>query len=283
MLRYQVSDDATKVAYKAALIIRDKITENNRLGKSTVLGLATGSTPLPLYIELIRLHKEEKLDFSTVVTFNLDEYVGLSPTHHQSYHYFMHENFFKHVNIPQKNIHLLDGTLTHPDTIRAHLSTYEKKIVAAGGIDIQILGIGSNGHIAFNEPGSHSDSRTRIVDLDHKTRQDNARFFNQGEEVPTHAMTMGIGTILEAKQCLILATGKQKAEIVAKTLKCLKPVQDIPATLLHNHHNTIFLLDRGASTVLLNSQYNTQRLFTRPAVAFAHATHAEPERLRAML
>src|SRR5918992_191076 len=169
---------------------------------NAVLGMATGSTPLGLYQELVRLHKRGELDFSHVTTFNLDEYVGLPITHPQSYHQFMHENFFRHVNIPAQNIHIPSGTTTNYPAFGAW---YEQRIRDAGGIDLQILGIGSDGHIAFNEPGSSLSSRTRLKTLAPSTITDNARFFNSKDEVPIYAITMGVGTILEARQIVMLA------------------------------------------------------------------------------
>ncbi len=160
-----------------------------------VLGMATGSTPLGVYQELVRLHREEGLDFSQVRTFNLDEYVGLPIDHPQSYHYFMHENLFKHINIPPQNIHIPSGTTGN---YRAFCEWYEQQIKACGGIDLQILGIGSDGHIAFNEPTSSLGSRTRLKTLAEPTIVDNARFFEKREDVPIYAITMGVGTILEA-------------------------------------------------------------------------------------
>jgi len=162
---------------------------------NAVLGMATGSSPLGLYRELVRLHKEEGLDFSQVTTFNLDEYVGLPVTHEQSYHYFMHENFFKHVNIPTANIHIPSGTTQN---YPAFCEWFENRIEECGGIDVQILGIGSDGHIAFNEPTSSLSSRTRLKTLARQTIEDNARFFDKIEDVPIYAITMGVGTIMEA-------------------------------------------------------------------------------------
>lgn len=264
MLRCKIKDDETGVAKSAAHIIQETIRQNNRLGKPTVLGLATGSTPLPLYKELIRLHQEEGLDFSRVITFNLDEYQGLPPNHPQSYHYYMHENFFKHVNIQKENIHLLDGTLTQPEAVHEHLLDYEMKIKKVGGIDIQVLGLGGNGHIAFNEPGSAFNSKTRVVNLDQKTRADNARFFSNLSEVPTQALTRGIGPILEAKQCLLLATGLQKAEIVKRVLNTRKATETIPATVLHQHSNTVLLLiDRFAAREFEKEWRTKALLFAR--------------------
>src|SRR5216110_1763860 len=178
---------------------------------NAVLGMATGSTPLGLYQELVRLHQKEQLDFSRVTTFNLDEYVGLPGNHPQSYHYFMHEHFFRHVNIPPHNINIPSGTTSN---YPAFCEWYEKRITDCGGIDLQILGIGSDGHIAFNEPGSSLSSRTRLKTLAKQTIDDNARFFDKPQEVPIYAITMGVGTILEARQILLQANGVNKADAV---------------------------------------------------------------------
>src|SRR5208283_3036889 len=186
------------------------------LKPNAVLGMATGSTPLGLYKELVRMHREEGLDFSQVTTFNLDEYVGLPQQHEQSYHCFMHENFFKHVNIPKQNVYIPSGTTgNHP----AFSQWYEQRIHDCGGIDLQILGIGSDGHIAFNEPSSSLGSRTRIKTLAKQTIDDNARFFDSPDQVPIYAITMGVGTILEARKVLLLANGSKKAAAVAATIE----------------------------------------------------------------
>src|SRR3954463_7165974 len=179
---------------------------------NAVLGMATGSTPLGLYQELVRLHKKGELDFSHVTTFNLDEYVGLPITHPQSYHHFMHEHLFRHINIPPQNIHIPSGTTTN---YRAFCEWYETRIKECGGIDLQILGIGTDGHIGFNEPGSSLTSRTRIKTLTRQTRLDNARFFgNVLDAVPTHCLTQGLATIMSARHVLLVATGPGKAEAV---------------------------------------------------------------------
>lgn len=211
-----------------------------------VLGLATGSTPLGLYNELIRMHKEENLDFSRVTTFNLDEYVGLAPEHPQSYHYFMQENFFKHINIKPENIHIPDGMARDIDR---ECKTYELAIARAGGIDLQILGIGANGHIAFNEPLSSLGSRTRIKTLTEKTRRDNARFFNSLDEVPKYAITMGVGTIMEARSVILLASGKSKAEAIKKTVE--GPITAmVPATMVQMHPHATLIIDEEAASLL---------------------------------
>ena len=211
-----------------------------------VLGLATGSTPLGLYKELIRMHKEEGLDFSRVSTFNLDEYVGLPPEHSQSYYYFMQENLFKHININQNSIHIPNGMA---DDIEQECNIYEEAITRAGGIDLQILGIGANGHIAFNEPLSSLGSRTRIKTLTEKTRQDNARFFESMDEVPKYAITMGVGTIMDARDIIMLANGKNKAEAISKTVE--GPITAmVPATMVQIHPQTTLIVDLDAASRL---------------------------------
>ncbi len=232
-------DDMSKEAAKiVAALVRRK--------PDCVLGLATGSTPLGLYKELIRMHKEEGLDFSKVTTFNLDEYVGLPPEHDQSYHYFMWENLFKHINIDPSRVHVPHGMA---DDVEEHCRWYEERIKKAGGIDLQVLGIGANGHIAFNEPGSSLGSRTRIKTLTEKTRQDNARFFKSIDEVPKYAITMGIGTIMEARQLLLLASGKNKAHAIKITVE--GPITAmVPATIVQMHPKATIIVDKEAAAEL---------------------------------
>lgn len=231
----QMSIEAAK---QVASLIRKK--------PDCVIGFATGSTPLGLYKELIRMHNEEGLDFSKVVSFNLDEYVGLPPTHPESYHYFMWENLFKHININPSNVHIPMGMA---EDIDAFCEWYEEKIIEHGGIDLQILGIGSNGHIAFNEPGSSLGSRTRIKTLDEKTRKDNARFFNSMDEVPKYAITMGVGTIMEAKRLLLLANGIKKAEAIKQTVE--GPIMaKYPATIVQLHRYATVIVDKEAASKL---------------------------------
>ncbi len=218
---------------------------------NAVLGMATGSTPLGLYQELVRMYARRELDFSHVTTFNLDEYVGLPVSHPQSYHHFMHEHFFRHVNIPPQNVHIPSGTTTN---YAAFCDWYEQRIREAGGIDLQILGIGSDGHIAFNEPGSSLSSRTRLKTLAKSTIDDNARFFKERDEVPIYAITMGVGTILEARRVLLLATGKNKAGAVAAAVE--GPVTAmITASALQMHPNTQVLLDEEAASSLKMRDY----------------------------
>ena len=211
-----------------------------------VLGLATGSTPVGTYRELIRLHREEGLDFSQVVTFNLDEYVGLRPDHDQSYRHFMNEQLFNHININPGNTYVPDGMAKD---LGAFCEWYEQKMVEHGGIDIQVLGIGSNGHIAFNEPGSSLGSRTRVKTLTDQTRQDNARFFSTMDEVPRYAITMGIGTIMEARRVIMLANGEGKADVIAKTIE--GPITAmVPSTIVQMHRDATIIMDREAASCL---------------------------------
>ncbi len=218
---------------------------------NAVLGLATGSTPLGLYRELVRMHKEEGLNFSQVTTFNLDEYVGLKKDHPQSYHYFMEENLFKHINIPPQNIYVPSGTT---DNYEAFCKWYEQRIADCGGIDLQVLGIGADGHIAFNEPTSSLGSRTRIKTLTRQTIEDNARFFDRPEDVPVYAITMGVGTILEARKIMLLANGENKAEAIAAAIE--GPVTSMcSASALQLHRDTIFFLDRAAAGKLRMIDY----------------------------
>lgn len=216
-----------------------------------VIGFATGSTPLGLYKELIRLYKEEGLDFSKVTTFNLDEYVGLQPEHDQSYHYFMWENLFKHINVDPRYVHIPHGMA---NDVEDFCEWYEERIKAFGGIDLQILGIGANGHIAFNEPGSSLGSRTRIKTLDELTKRDNARFFENQEEVPKYAITMGVGTIMDAKSLLLLASGPGKAEAIHATVE--GPITALyPATIVQMHRKATIICDDAAAEKL-SRQYS---------------------------
>ncbi|MCG3155323.1 MAG: Glucosamine-6-phosphate deaminase 1 [bacterium] len=211
-----------------------------------VLGFATGGTPLGMYKELIRLHQYEGLDFSKVTTFNLDEYVGLPPEHDQSYHYFMWENLFKHINVDRRYVHLPMGMA---QDVAAHCEWYEERIKKAGGIDLQILGIGANGHIAFNEPGSSLGSRTRIKTLTGTTREANARFFKTPDEVPKFAITMGVGTIMDAKQLLLLASGEGKANAIAATCEGALTAA-CPASIVQLHRYAFVIVDQAAASKL---------------------------------
>jgi len=233
------------VATEIARIIRAKAAE----GKNAVLGLATGHTPINIYRELIRLHREEKLDFSNVVTFNLDEYWPISHATFQSYHLWMKENFFDHVNVKKENIHIPSGEIPAKE-VDAHCRQYEQAIAAAGGIDFQILGIGRSGHVGFNEPGSGRDSRTRRVHLDLITRKDAASDFFGEENVPKTAITMGVGSILAARQVALLAFGEHKAPIVARAVEG-EVSQSVAASFLQEHPSATFYLDASAGADLI--------------------------------
>jgi glucosamine-6-phosphate deaminase len=218
---------------------------------NAVLGLPTGSTPIGVYKELARMHKSEGLDFSRVTTFNLDEYVGLKKDHPQSYHYFMHENLFKHINILAQNVYIPSGTT---DNYAAFCQWYEQRIKECGGIDLQLLGIGTDGHIGFNEPSSSLGSRTRIKTLARSTIEDNARFFDKIEDVPVYAITMGVGTILEARRIILLASGANKADAMAQTIE--GPVTSmITASALQLHPDVTAYLDRDAAGKLSMIDY----------------------------
>lgn len=242
---YDNKDDASKhVAKTLSLLIRQKQQE----GEYTILGLATGSSPVKVYDELIRMHREEGLSFKNVITFNLDEYYPMKKSDDQSYWKFMHEHLFDHIDIDPKNIHMPDGEIPI-DQVDEFCERYEEKIDALGGIDFQLLGIGRTGHIGFNEPGSWDSSRTRLVKLDHLTRQDATKSFITKENVPYRAITMGIATIMKAKSIYLMAFGQAKAEVVEQTLE--GPITaSCPATYLQNHPNTRFLLDLPAASEL---------------------------------
>jgi glucosamine-6-phosphate deaminase len=231
-----------------ALMIESLIRQNNSAGRATVLGLPTGSTPVSLYRELIRLHKEAGLDFSRVTTFNLDEYYPMAPDDPHSYRRWMQETFFDHVNIPPQNIHVPDGMI-RAEEAEDYCAHYEQLIRRAGGIDLQILGIGRTGHIGFNEPGSTRHSRTRMVTLDPVTRRDAASDFFGEENVPHQALTMGVGTILEARKIVIMAFGEHKAEIVRGAVEG-EVTDAIAASFLQKHADTTFILDQAAAEEL---------------------------------
>jgi glucosamine-6-phosphate deaminase len=226
-----------------ARLVRDK--------PDAVLGLATGATPLALYRELVRLHREEKLDFSRVTTFNLDEYVGLAPGHPASYHAFMHEHFFDHVNIAPARIHIPDGLATD---VPRFCTGYEEAIRSAGGIDMQVLGIGTDGHIGFNEPSSSLASRTRIKTLTPRTRLDNVASFATPDDVPVHVITMGVGTIMDAREVVLLAFGAKKAAAIAAAAE--GPVTAMsPASILQMHPVAKCIVDESAAARLSRIDY----------------------------
>ncbi|HIM29503.1 MAG TPA: glucosamine-6-phosphate deaminase [Planctomycetes bacterium] len=239
-----VFDNGNDLARHVANIIAGVIRERNAFGQNAVLGLPTGSTPVGAYRELIRLHKQG-LDFSRVVCFNLDEYFGISRDKLQSYHRWMHEQLFNHVNIPPENIHAPDGTVGS-DAIDAYCVSFERKIQDAGGIDVMLLGIGGNGHVGFNEPFSSRNSRTRLCTLDPTTRRAAASDFYGEKNVPTHAVTMGVATILEARKVFLMALGEHKADVIRQTVE--GPVTErVPASLLQDHGDAHVLLDSAAA------------------------------------
>ncbi len=213
---------------------------------NSVLGLATGSTPLKPYCQMIELYKKGVVDFSKVTTFNLDEYVNLDVNDKNSYHSFMHENLFDHINIPAENINFLDGNAKDPEE---ECRRYEEKIKAAGGIDIQLLGIGSNGHIAFNEPADCFQRWSHVVTLKESTVKDNSRFFKSIDEVPTQALTMGIGSIMQAKKILIIAIGENKAKAIKQLIDGnVTPM--CPASVLQFHTDVTLMLDKAAASLI---------------------------------
>ncbi len=246
-MRVIIENTAEEVSRRGANFIATVV----RRKPDCVLGLATGSTPLGVYRELSRLHREEGLDFSRVTTFNLDEYVGLGPTHPQSYRFFMQSNFFDHVNLEPTKTHVPDGRALDFST---HCRQYEQRIHDAGGIDLQLLGIGTDGHIAFNEPGSSLGSRTRLKTLTSETVRDNARFFGGEEQVPRLAITMGVGTILESRQCLLLAMGEGKAGAIRSTVEGPVTAQ-ITASALQLHRDVIVIVDQEAAGWLARRDY----------------------------
>jgi glucosamine-6-phosphate deaminase len=230
--------DYQEMSERAGDLLMEKVNTESK----PVLGLATGSTPEGMYAYLSKKYKEGKVSFSDVHTFNLDEYVGLEANDPNSYMYYMKKHLFHHIDLPEQNAHLPDG---EKENLEEECKAYEKEIERAGKIDLQMLGIGLNGHIGFNEPGTSFKSRTHIVALDESTRQANARFFDSIEEVPTQALTMGIETIMESKEILLLISGEGKADTLAKLLEG-KVTEDFPASILHDHPNVTIIADEAA-------------------------------------
>jgi len=227
--------DNEELSAKAAEIIINKVTE----GPNAVLGLATGSTPVKTYENLIQAYKDGKVSFKNVTTFNLDEYVGLAPDHSNSYTHFMNEQLFDHIDIDKEKTHIPNGLA---DKSEKESEDFEQKIAEQGPIDLQILGLGLNGHIGFNEPGTPFNQRTHVVELDEITRQSNARFFDELSQVPTHAISMGIGTIMEAKEILLLVHGVQKADILKEVVHG-EVTEKVPASILQTHPNVKVITD----------------------------------------
>jgi glucosamine-6-phosphate deaminase len=240
--------DKEQLGHEGARIVANAIRRNPQIR----LGLATGSTMLTFYQELVRQHREDSLDFSGIVSFNLDEYLGLPGTHAESFRYFMQENLFRHVNVKPENIHVPDGMIA--EDYDRYCSAYEQAIRDAGGIDLQILGIGRNGHIGFNEPTSSLGSRTRLKVLTKETIDDNRKSFGPGEKVPECAITMGIGTILEARRILLLASGSSKATSIAQAIE--GPVTaSVTASALQHHPDVTFIVDQEAGANLKHHDY----------------------------
>lgn len=235
-------DNYNEMSRKAANILASQIT----LKSNSVLGLATGDTPLGMYKELVKLYNKQELDFAEVKTFNLDEYYGLPIKNSQSYYYFMMNNLFNHINVPPENINIPNGNTENVDK---ECLTYENKITEAGGIDIQVLGIGVNGHIGFNEPDVNFEAKTHLVTLDQRTIESNSRFFKNKDEVPTKAISMGIGTIMSSKKIILLACGDSKADIISKTIKG-KITPEVPASILQLHQDVTIIVDKDAAAKL---------------------------------
>ncbi|TXL65016.1 glucosamine-6-phosphate deaminase [Cerasibacillus terrae] len=218
------------------------ITKHMKSNKRSVLGLATGSTPEGLYEKLVHKNKQGEITFQYTSTFNLDEYIGLDKNNPNSYYYFMNEHLFKHIDIPEKQIHLPNGMAKNK---QQECDNYEQLIKQAGNIDLQILGLGLNGHIGFNEPKTPFDQRTHIIELDESTRQANARFFNSIDDVPTEAITMGIATIMGSKKIVLLVSGEKKAETLAKVIQG-EVTEDVPASILQKHADITVIADEAA-------------------------------------
>lgn len=228
-----------ELSMQAAGIVAAQISRK----KNTVLGLPTGQTPLGMYQELIKRFRKGEIDFSQVITFNLDEYYGLSPEHPQSYNYYMWQTFFNNINIKKENVFIPDGVTKD---VQKECRYYESLIEKKGGIDLQFLGIGDNGHIGFNEPATALNSKTHLVNLSQATIEANSRFFNDIEDVPRKALTMGMGTIMKAKQIILLASGMKKAPAIAKTING-KVNTEVPASLLQLHRDVTIIVDKDAA------------------------------------
>ncbi|MFO7952593.1 MAG: glucosamine-6-phosphate deaminase [Bacillota bacterium] len=243
-MKISIVEDYDQLSEKAAAIVAGQLQAK----KDSVLGLATGSTPEGMYANLVKMYREGLLDFSSVITFNLDEYVGLSPQHPQSYQAYMYRLFFDHVNIKPENIYI-PSLNENMDSVVQVCRDYDQKIYQAGGIDLQILGIGVNGHIGFNESGSSLPKNTYMVDLSPETIEANSRFFDSAEEVPHRAVTMGLGPIMHAKRVLLLASGRDKAEAVKESFSGHITTQ-VPASLLQLHPAALVLVDHEAAFLL---------------------------------
>lgn len=253
-MRIIVCDNYDLLSKKAAQIVGSQMILNPK----SILGLATGSTPIGMYKNLIKMYEEGLIDFSKTTTFNLDEYYQLPINNDQSYHYFMDENLFNHININRENIHIPNGMA---DDIDAECVLYDK-MIDDNGIDIQILGIGNNAHIGFNEPTINFNKGTHIVTLDESTREANARFFNSLDEVPTKAITMGTGSIFKSKKILLLASGANKAEAIYNTVHG-KVTPEVPSSILQFHKDVIIILDKEAASLLNENDYELMSEFVK--------------------
>lgn len=253
-MRIIVCDNYDLLSKKAAQIVGSQMILNPK----SILGLATGSTPIGMYKNLIKMYEEGLIDFSKTTTFNLDEYYQLPINNDQSYHYFMDENLFNHININRENIHIPNGMA---DDIDAECVLYDK-MIDDNGIDIQVLGIGNNAHIGFNEPTINFNKGTHIVTLDESTREANARFFNSLDEVPTKAITMGTGSIFKSKKILLLASGANKAEAIYNTVHG-KVTPEVPSSILQFHKDVIIILDKEAASLLNENDYELMSEFVK--------------------
>ena len=246
-MRIIVCENYEEVSKKAAQMILSQVT----LKPNSVLGLATGSTPIGMYENLVKLNKKGDIDFSEVRTFNLDEYYNLPIDNNQSYHYFMYKNLFEHININPKNIHIPNGMT---DDVDAECERYDELIKNAGGVDIQVLGIGNNAHIGFNEPTVNFEKGTHLVELDDSTIEANSRFFDNIEDVPKKAITMGVGSIFKSRKIMLIATGENKAEAIYNTVYG-KVVPEVPASILQFHSDIVLILDKDAAKLLNEKDY----------------------------
>lgn len=241
-----ITEDYDAMSQKAAQLLAAIVSEK----QNPILGLATGGTPVGMYKELIRMNRAGEVDFSKTTTFNLDEYYPISQESDQSYHYFMKQTLFDHINIDPSNTHIPNGAAK--DSV-AESEAYDQKVRATGGVDMQILGIGSNGHIAFNEPADSFPTKTQKTCLTKSTIEDNARFFDHIEDVPTEAITMGIGTIMNSKSIMLLASGTGKAKVIKETILG-KVTPQVPASILQFHPRVIMVIDKAAAAELLNNK-----------------------------
>ena len=241
-MKIYIVEDYEQMSIKAATIVASQVVLKNK----AVLGLATGSTPEGMYARLVQMYKEGAVDFSEVTSFNLDEYIGLSPRHHQSYNYYMHHHLFSHINIMPENIFIPDG---EAEDIDSFCKKYDEKIAVAGGIDIQVLGVGVNGHIGFNEPDRRLETGTHAVYLTRETIDSNSRFFSKIEEVPQRAVTMGMGSIMSARRIILLASGVNKAPVIKEMVNG-KVKTEVPASFLQLHREAILILDKDAASLI---------------------------------